>query len=95
MKYRAVVGSTKGRAGASQAGAKRRSGDARTGAHIGVGDHRRRRSSWGPTSSSSTAAVKCLSGDNLEHIYAKLGIHSRREPMTMGDRLETLIGRKA
>jgi hypothetical protein len=38
---------------------------------------------------------ECLSGDDLEHIYAKLGIQSRRELMTMGARLETLIGRKA
>jgi DNA-binding CsgD family transcriptional regulator len=31
---------------------------------------------------------------HLEHIYAKLGIHSRRELMAMGERLEALIGHK-
>jgi len=31
---------------------------------------------------------------HLEHVYAKLGIHSRRELMAMGERLEALIGRK-
>lgn len=30
---------------------------------------------------------------HLEHIYAKFGIHSRRELMAMGERLEGLIGR--
>lgn len=30
---------------------------------------------------------------HLEHVYAKLGIHSRRELMAMGERLEALIGR--
>jgi DNA-binding CsgD family transcriptional regulator len=31
---------------------------------------------------------------HLEHIFAKLDIHSRRELMAMGERLEALIGRK-
>lgn len=31
---------------------------------------------------------------HLEHIYAKLGIHSRRELMAMGERLEAVIGPK-
>ena len=31
---------------------------------------------------------------HLEHVYAKLGIHSRRELMAMGERLEAFIGRK-
>ena len=30
---------------------------------------------------------------HLDHVYAKLGLHSRRELMTMGDRLEAIIGR--
>jgi len=30
---------------------------------------------------------------HLEHVYAKLGVHSRRELMAMGERLEALIGR--
>jgi DNA-binding CsgD family transcriptional regulator/Tfp pilus assembly protein PilF len=30
---------------------------------------------------------------HLDHVYAKLGLHSRRDLMTMGDRLETIIGR--
>jgi DNA-binding CsgD family transcriptional regulator len=29
---------------------------------------------------------------HLDRVYAKLGLHSRRELMTMGDRLETIIG---
>jgi DNA-binding CsgD family transcriptional regulator len=31
---------------------------------------------------------------HLDRVYAKLGVHSRRELMTMGDRLETVIGRE-
>lgn len=31
---------------------------------------------------------------HLEHIYTKLGIHSRRELMAMGERLEALLGRE-
>jgi DNA-binding NarL/FixJ family response regulator len=31
---------------------------------------------------------------HLEHVYAKLGLHSRRQLMAMGDRLEAVIGRK-
>lgn len=31
---------------------------------------------------------------HLEHVYVKLGVHSRRELMAMGERLEALLGRK-
>jgi DNA-binding CsgD family transcriptional regulator len=31
---------------------------------------------------------------HLEHIYAKLGIHSRRDLIVMGDRLEDLFRRE-
>jgi ATP/maltotriose-dependent transcriptional regulator MalT len=31
---------------------------------------------------------------HLEHVYAKLGVHSRRELMAMGERLEAVLGRR-